>query len=64
MNVCGNEIADELAGEGSLADIHSDGCLTFSVIAFHVKQDINALCRVATMWYEWCACYCPGAALI
>ena len=47
MNVCGNEIADELAWEGSLKDISNNGCLTFSEIASPVNQNIIALWSVA-----------------
>ena len=63
MNVCGNEIADELAREGSIKDANSDGCLTFLEIGSPVKQDINALWRVASV-HEWHASNRPGVALI
>ena len=53
MNVCGNEIVDKLAGEGSLNDSNSDGCFTFSEIASYVKQDINVLWRVVDPVHEW-----------
>ena len=53
MNVCGNEIVDKLAGEGSLKDSNSDGCFTFSEIASYVKQDINVLWRVVDPVHEW-----------
>ena len=43
MNVCFNEITDELALEGSLKNTKGDGCITFSEIASFDKQDINAL---------------------
>ena len=63
VNVCGNEIADKLARKGNLKNASSDGCLTFSEFASHVKQDINALVSIAPVheWYVWNR---PGAALI
>ncbi|GFV67764.1 uncharacterized protein TNCV_4624441 [Trichonephila clavipes] len=47
VNVCGNEIADGLAREGSRKDSAHGGCLTFSEIATRVKQDISSSWRQA-----------------
>ena len=55
MNVCGNEIADDLAKENSLKNANSDSCLIFSETASRIKQDINALWRVAPV-HECYAC--------
>ena len=52
-----------MAKEGSLKDIVSDACLTYSEIASRVQMNISTLWRIAPShgWYE---CDHPGAALI
>ena len=52
-----------MAREGSLKDANSDGCPTFVEIGSPVKQDMNALRRVAPI-HEWYDCNSSDVALI
>ncbi|GFV72075.1 uncharacterized protein TNCV_2460081 [Trichonephila clavipes] len=63
VNVCGNEIADGLAREGSHKDFIHEAYLTFLEIATRVKQDISSSWRQAPV-HEWYERNLPGAALL
>ncbi|GFU84479.1 hypothetical protein TNCV_1567541 [Trichonephila clavipes] len=52
LSVCGNEIANGLAPEGSHKDSTLVSCLTFSEIASWVKQDVSSSWRQAFV-HEW-----------
>ena len=63
MNVYGNEMVAELPREGSLKNVNSDGCFTFSEIASQDKQDFDAYWRVDSD-HERYASNKPDASLI
>ncbi|GFT53579.1 RNase H domain-containing protein [Trichonephila clavipes] len=63
LNVCGNEIANDLAHEGSHKDSTHGGYLTFSEISTRIKQDISSSWRQASV-HEWYERNRPHAAMI
>ncbi|GFV34168.1 RNase H domain-containing protein [Trichonephila clavipes] len=63
VNNCGNEIAYNLAREGSHENSKHSGCLTCLEIATRVKQDVNSSWKQAPV-HEWCKGNHPDAALL